>query len=108
MTDDYVSRVRDLNDAFRKTFEGGRVLITRGVEASGYVNELLEFVKKYDRFTEDVDPYKENDFDAFDFRGERFYWKVDYYDLDLRFHSEDKSNPAVTQRVLTIMKAEEY
>ncbi|MCL4230387.1 MAG: DUF3768 domain-containing protein [Dehalococcoidia bacterium] len=108
MAQDYVGRVRELNDRFRKSFEGGHVLITRGVEATGYVSDLLDRVRTFDSFTPDNDPYGEHDFGSFSLRGQDYFWKIDYYDPELRFHSEDKADPARTQRVLTVMRADEY
>jgi hypothetical protein len=40
--------------------------------------------------------------------GEDYYWKIDYYDHELEFHSPDPANPEVTVRVLTIMRVDEY
>ena len=108
MAQDYVGRVRELNDRFRRNLSGGEVLVTRGVEASGYVAELLERVRRFDAFTPDTDPYGEHDFGAVSLRGLDYFWKIDYYDPDLRFHSEDKADPTRTRRVLTVMRADEY
>jgi hypothetical protein len=41
-------------------------------------------------------------------RIETVFLKVDAYDRDLRFSSEDPTNPAVTRRALTIMLVSEY
>lgn len=103
-------RTRVLNDNFRTTFLGGRVVMTQGV------NELpldvkarvLLMVQRFDDFTRDNDPYGEHDFGYFEVAGETFYWKIDYYDLDCRCGSEDPSDPEKTTRVLTVMRAAEY
>jgi hypothetical protein len=49
------ARIRDLNDAFRRTFVGGTVVITDGVEAlpSNQRRSILAKVRAFDAFTED-------------------------------------------------------
>lgn len=54
------------------------------------------------------DPHGERDFGAFEFRGERLFFKIDCYDLALEFGSEDPANASVTRRVMTIMLASDY
>ena len=35
-------------------------------------------------------------------------FKIDYLDRELSMHSTDPADPSVTQRIITIMLAEEY
>ena len=103
-------RIRALNDAFRRTFVGGLVVITAGVEAmlADQRKSLLAKVRTFDDFTDDNDPHREHDFGAVDEGGVRYFWKIDYYDRATEFGSPDPADPAVTTRVLTIMRADEY
>jgi hypothetical protein len=36
------------------------------------------------------------------------FFKIEYFDRDLKYHSPDPTDPAVTMRVITVMLAEEY
>ena len=103
-------RIRELNDSFRQSFIGGRVVITEGVDALSAKEkaEVLENVRSFDRFDRENDPHSEHDFGSCDIAGERFFFKIDYYGLDMESGSEDPADPTKTTRVLTIMKAEEY
>jgi len=105
-----VERIRALNDAFRRTFVGGAVMITAGVEAIllDQRRSLLEKVRAFEAFGEDNDPHGEHDFGAVDEGGVRCFWKIDYYDRAIEMGSPDPADPAVTTRVLTIMRADEY
>ena len=105
-----VDRIRALNDDFRRSFVGGLVVITAGVEAmpAEQRNSLLQKVRAFDAFTDDNDPYGEHDFGAVDEGGVRYFWKVDCYDRATEFGSPDPADPAVTTRVLTILRADEY
>jgi hypothetical protein len=103
-------RIRVLNDDFRRSFVGGLVVITAGVEAmpAQQRKSLLAKVRAFDVFTEDNDPRAEHDFGAIDEGGVRYFWKIDYYDRDMTMGSDDPSDPAVTTRVLSVLLATEY
>jgi hypothetical protein len=107
---DAVQRIRDLNDTFRKTFAGGVVTLTQGVDAlCGEVkSEVLNRVRTFDRFTDDNDPYGEHDFGSIEIAGQTVFFKLDYYNRSMDGGSENPADSAVTTRVLTIMLAEEY
>lgn len=102
--------IRVLNDNFRATFLSGQVVLTCGVSELpiDVKAEALLLVKTFKDFTGDNDPYGEHDFGYFEVAGNTFYWKIDYYDQDCRFGSENPADPEKTTRVLTIMLAAEY
>jgi len=103
-------KIRELNDAFRKSMTGGRVMMTVGVDAlpSDVKAMVIRRVATFSEFTRDNDPYSEHDFGSFALAGRKFFFKLDYYDSAMEFGSEDPADPSNTVRVLTIMLAEEY
>lgn len=105
-----IEKIKQLNDAFRKSFSGGKVLLTCGIASLPLVqqNEVINKVKKFNDFTEDNDPYGEHDFGCFDYRGKQIFWKIDLYDLNYEFYSPQPDDETQTNRVLTVMFAEEY
>jgi Protein of unknown function (DUF3768) len=105
-----VARIRELNDAFRQTFIGGRVMFTSGVDALTDTDKaaVLDKVRTFDAFNEDNDPYGEHDFVGIEHDGTKYFAKLDYYAADMEGGSEDPSDPSKTVRVLTIMRADEY
>jgi len=107
---DAAARVRVLNDNFRTTFIGGQVVMTQGVNALSIGTKARVFlaVQGFDGFSADNDPHREHDFGSFEVEGETYFWKIDYYALDMDGGSEDPADPEKTTRVLTIMRADEY
>lgn len=124
-------RIAALNDQARKEMGvASIVLMTPGVNALSDhdKNIVREIVQSYATFDEDNDPHGERDFgsicqlsngewtsesqpygkDGGDNMSHRLFWKIDYYDLSMVGLSNDPSNPEITQRVLTIMLAQEY
>jgi uncharacterized protein DUF3768 len=103
-------RIRDLNDAFRRSFIGGRVMTTAGVASmtDEFRAKVLGRVREFEAFTADNDPHGEHDFGNFEVDGRKLFWKIDYYDAAMEFGSENPADPSKTTRVLTIMLASEY
>ena len=68
----------------------------------------LAEVESFNVFIEDNDPHGEHDFGSFEIEGHKLFFKIDYFDKDMGYGSEDPSDPSQTARVLTLMLAEEY
>jgi len=99
-----------LNDLLRTQGIGGRVVATLGVQNLSHDTrgKVVEAIRVFDKFDDDDDPYKEHDFGSVEIEGDKFFFKIDYYDPSLKFGSEDPSDPEKTTRVMTIMRADEY
>jgi hypothetical protein len=108
--DTKTARIRALNDQLRQHLTGGMAVITPGVAALGAeaVARIVKTVAVFDDFCHANDPHEEHDFGAFDADGHRVFFKIDYYDKTLTYHSPDPADPSITERVITIMLAEEY
>jgi hypothetical protein len=103
-------RIRVLNDNFRSTFTGGTVVMTQGVDGlpADTKARLLAAVRSFSNFTKDNDPHGEHDFGSIELGATTYFFKLDYYALDMEGGSEDPADPKQTTRVLTIMRADEY
>jgi hypothetical protein len=103
-------RVRALNDQLRQHLTGGKAVITPGVAALGReaVQRLVQTIATFDDFCTANDPHSEHDFGPFSFEGVQVFFKIDCFEKNLEFHSPDPANPAVTERVITLMLATEY
>ena len=104
MDTEYATKVAKLNDEFRRSFKN--TLMTPGVMYLDDVLGLTKRVYEFNDFTEDNDPYGEHDYGSFDWKGERIFWKIDYFDQTLTYGEEPLSPKC--KRVMTIMLASEY
>jgi hypothetical protein len=105
-----VEAIAALNDKFRTTFLGGKVLLTNSVAALCDIRKtkVLTAIQAYKSFTDANNPHGERDFVTVEVDGERYFGKIDYYAPDMEHGSDDPADPAKTVRVLTIMHASDY
>jgi Protein of unknown function (DUF3768) len=117
MTAQNLPRIRELNDALRKSNDAilrlvinGQLVITRAVAERGdaFFRRAVAAVRDFDDFNGDNDPHGEHDMAFLKVDGERIFFKVEYYDAELERLSDDPSNPEITRRVLTIGLASDY
>jgi hypothetical protein len=105
-------RIRALNDDLRQNISRGRchAVMTAGIAALGpeAVSRIVKTIEVYDDFCHANDPHEEHDFGSFEAEGHTILFKIDYYDSDMVMHSPNPADPTVTERVITIMLAEEY
>ncbi len=120
--DQVKQRIAKLNDEFRRVAVDaafgqatpeqvpGKFCATQGFTALPRADQIaiLQKVRLFEDFTEASDPYGEHDFGIVKQNGESFYWKIDYYDKNLQYGSEDPADPEQTTRVMTVMCHYEY
>ncbi len=121
------ARIARLNDLARRAMGVAcTVVATVGFRSLPDADQscVRELIETFDAFTEDNDPHGERDFGCIYQLGcgrwttersqlrederEKVFWKLDYYDRDMQYASDDAANPAITRRVLTIMLSDEY
>jgi hypothetical protein len=99
-------KITALNDKFRKVALLN-VFVTNEVrDTLPDVPGLMQAVRDFDRFTEDNDPYGEHDFGSLEWHGEKVFWKMDYYDQEMKYGRDPLELDC--KRVLTVMLASEY
>ena len=108
-----LSKIAKLNDDLRQnlfTPGSNRVFVSAAVSSLPYLERalLLDKVQKFNDFNPDNDPYQEHDFARIEHNGINYFWKIDYYNKTMDAGSDDPSNPDITTRALTIMRADEY
>ena len=100
------ARIAKLNDAARRNVMS--YMTSAGVISlePSIVGDIYTAVRNFNRFTEDNDPYGEHDFGSIKIHGQKIFWKIDYYDEDLKYWCDPLDSKC--RRVVTIMLAEEY
>jgi len=103
-------RIVQLNDVFRRTFVGGSLVITSGLQRRGpvFVRDALKAVRDFAEFTADSDPHGEHDMGVLCVFEQHVLWKIDYFDPSMTQGSENPADAEQTRRVLTVMLSDEY
>jgi len=74
------------NDAMRQRLPAtkgrDKFVVTSSVAFMGpeTIAKAIKTVRDFADFSEANDPYGEHDFGSFELDGEKFFWKIDYYD----------------------------
>jgi Protein of unknown function (DUF3768) len=103
-------RIRSLNDELRQNLTGGVAVMTPGIAALGpeAVDRIVKTIAVFDDFCHANDPHEEHDFGSFEAEGHTIFFKIDYFDRNMKYLSLDPTDPLVTVRVITVMLADEY
>lgn len=102
--------IRGLNDRLRRFGLGGEIYLSAGIAARSDQEQyaILQLIREFEDFSPNNDPHGEHDMVFVEYRGTRIIAKIDYYDKEKKFGSEDPANPNITTRVMTIMESSEY
>ena len=110
LTRGQVAQIRHLNDNFRTSFRGGKIVLTQSVSDLPEMvkTAALQKVAEFTDFNKDNDPHEEHDFLSFELCNRHFIFSIVYYDKKLEHGSPDPSDPNVTIRIGTLMMASDW
>ncbi|MEM7242329.1 MAG: DUF3768 domain-containing protein [Pseudomonadota bacterium] len=69
---------------------------------------ILTKIANTSAFDPENDPYGEHDFGSVTLFDQTYFWKIDLYDQNFQYGSEQRDDLTKTRRVLTIMHSSEY
>jgi hypothetical protein len=104
------STIRELNDELRQHLLGGDIVISDKIAALGpkALARLTERLAQFDQFCPFTDPRRKHAFGALLFDGLLVVFRVDHHNLTSTGREPDPADSNSTQRVMTIMLADEY
>lgn len=105
-----LKRIQNLNDLLRIFHLNGEIVYSSGMSIfSNYdLCQIMRTISFYDDFNKDNNPYEEKDFGIINFKIYKIIWKIDYYDIEMKYHSPAPYDSSKTKRVMTVMLADEY
>ncbi|SLN44927.1 DUF3768 domain-containing protein [Ruegeria meonggei] len=98
-----------LNDHFRKTGEGGIVMISMGIHLLG--RATVDVIMKQlagDAGDKSVEPGGEHDMGSIKVNNRTVEWEINYYNKDLDDESPDSTDPLQTTRHMALLLSTEY
>jgi hypothetical protein len=112
---DRTERIARLNDRARNGLDrSSRIVVTSGLHAqlagekpADAIFAQARLIGAMRRCTFQTDS-PERDFASFEVDGIKILMKIDYYDAELIYGSEDPADASITRRVVTLMRAEDY
>lgn len=75
---------------------------------AAFMHDCFQAVKAYDDFTPDNDPHDTHEMGFMEVAGKKVWWKIDLYDLNYEYGSENPTALAETRRVLTVLFPTDY
>lgn len=112
---DRIEQIARLNDRARHGLDrSSRIVVTSGLNATlagekpaDAILAQARLIGAMRRCTFQADS-PERDFASFEVDGIKVLMKIDYYDAELIYGSEDPADASITRRVITLMRTEDY
>ena len=106
---EHAKKIAILNDRFRQTFRGGKIILGDKVRTLSYLEKshLVQAIKMFSDFNSENDPYREHDFGCVLLNTQRYYFRICCYDLQLQGRSANPHIVGQTRRILIITRLDE-